>query len=136
MAFERKPLFNPRLLKARLAGYTVPEPVSTKAATVARWRTTLERGRLQKTKETQLMGVPLIDVFQAALGCSALSEGADSWTYAREETVDVDGKCADGVLGHFTDEHKTYVSAIELKGAGTDLDTRTSSFLRNTPDRP
>lgn len=121
MPFERKPLFNSRLLEARLAGFSV-EQLDTKIAAVGLWRTTLERGRLQKTKETQLQGLFLAEFFRAILGYKALSEGADSWSYAQEETVEVDGKCADAVVGHFTDEHKTYVAAIELKGAGTSLD--------------
>jgi len=121
MPSERKPLFNARLLETGLAGFQ-PDGLDKKTATVARWRTTLERGRLQKTKETQLQGAFLIDFFHTVLGYTGLSEGADSWTYTQEETVEVDGKCADGVLGHFTDEHKTYVAAIELKGAGTSLD--------------
>ena len=124
MPSERRPLFNPRLLAARLEGYDVPDPGGAKTAAIARWRATLDRGRLEKTKETQLQGTFLIDFFQTVLGYKGIAEGADSWTYAREETVPVDGKCADGVLGHFTDEHKTYVAAVELKGAATDLDTR------------
>ncbi len=126
MALQRKPLFNPRLVQARLEGFAIPEPVGAKAAVVARWRATLDRGRLEKTKETQLQGLFLVDFFQTVLGYTSLSEGRDVWTCAREETVQVDGKFADGVLGHFTDEHKTYVAAIELKAADADLDTRPS----------
>ncbi len=124
MALERKPLFNPRLVQARLEGFDIPPPLDAKTAVVARWRATLDRGRLEKTKETQLQGLFLVDFFQTVLGYASLSEGRDAWTYAREETVQVDGKCADGVLGYFTDEQKTYLAAIELKAADTDLDAR------------
>jgi len=126
MPLERKPLFNQRLLHMRLDNYQVPEPLNTKLAAVQRWRTTLGSGWLVEAKGTQLQGIFLTDFFQTILGYRDLTEGADHWTYDREVRADADGKTADGALGYFTPTQRSYSAAIELKGAGTDLDARAS----------
>ena len=61
MPLERRPLFNPRLLRARLEGFVLPDPDGKRMAAVKRWRVTLDSGRLERTKETQLQGQFLID---------------------------------------------------------------------------
>ena len=68
MPLERRSLFNPRLLRARLEGFALPDPGGKRAAAVKRWRTTLDSGRLERTKETQLQGQFLIDFFHTVLG--------------------------------------------------------------------
>ena len=47
--------------------------------------------------------------------------------------MEVDGKCADGVLGQFADEHKTYVAVIAHKGASV-ID-RLLEKTQKIPDR-
>ena len=80
MPLERRPLFNPRLLRARLEGFDLPDPDGKRIAAVKRWRITLDNGLLESTQDTQLQGQYLVDFFHAILGYKGMTEDAEPRT--------------------------------------------------------
>ena len=90
-----------------------------------KWIDMLENGVLDKTKEEQLQGEFISDIFSKVLNASNITDGKEKWNLERETKTLMDGQKADGTLGFFDNKGKKDIRAlIELKGANINLDTR------------
>lgn len=90
-----------------------------------KWIDMLENGVLDKTKEEQLQGEFISDIFSKVLNASNITDGKDEWNLERETKTLMDGQKADGTLGFFDSKGKKDIRAlIELKGANINLDAR------------
>ena len=88
-----------------------------------KWIDMLENGVLDKTKEEQLQGEFISDIFSKVLNASNITDGKDEWNLERETKTLMDGQKADGTLGFFDSKGKKDIRAlIELKGANINLD--------------
>jgi len=121
---SRAPLFHPRVLKDRLAGFVFPNDLAERHAILQRWVLALRAGKLDAAKEISLHGDFLGDVFGRALGYRTVTtSGAGAWEVSAERTIGGGGKSADGALGFFAPNTPGVVVApIELKGAKQSLD--------------
>lgn len=90
-----------------------------------KWIDMLENGVLDKTKEEQLQGEFISDIFSKVLNASNITDGKDEWNLERETKTLMDGQKADGTLGFFDSKGKKDIRAlIELKGVNINLDAR------------
>lgn len=90
-----------------------------------KWINMLEAGVLDKTKEEQLQGEFISDIFSKVLNARNITDGFEEWNLERETKTLLDGQKADGTLGFFNNNGKKDIRAlIELKGASINLDTR------------
>ena len=90
-----------------------------------KWIDMLEKGILDKTKEEQLQGEYISDIFSKVLNASNITDGKEEWNLERETKTLLDGQKADGTLGFFNNKGKKDIRAlIELKGANINLDAR------------
>lgn len=90
-----------------------------------KWINMLETGVLDKTKEEQLQGEFISDIFSKVLNARNITDGFEKWNLERETKTLLDGQKADGTLGFFNNSGKKDIRAlIELKGASINLDTR------------
>lgn len=90
-----------------------------------KWIDMLENGVLDKTKEEQLQGEFISDIFSKVLNAPNITDGKDEWNLERETKTLMDGQKADGTLGFFDNKGKKDIRAlIELKGANINLDAR------------
>lgn len=90
-----------------------------------KWIDMLEKGVLDKTKEEQLQGEFISDIFSKVLNAPNITDGKDEWNLERETKTLLDGQKADGTLGFFDNKGKKDIRAlIELKGANINLDAR------------
>ena len=88
-----------------------------------------DSGTLATTKEEQLQGEFIGDIFSKILGAKNITDGGSDWNLERETKTFIDGQKPDGTLGFFKmDENKKKISdiraVIELKGVKINLDTR------------
>ena len=103
-----------------------------KRAEMLRWKTSVEKSDLQRTKETSIQGKFLESVFEKVLGYATFLGGGE-WNQIQEQKSKLDGSEADGVLGFFTAETKIIRAAIELKDANTNLDKKQHRSNHLTP---
>lgn len=132
MSFRtRVPLFHPRVLKERLAGFALPGDLAERHAIVQRWVLALRAGKLDAAKEVSLHGEFLNDVFGRVLGYRTLTTSdAGEWEVSAERTMGGKGKSADGAIGFFSPNTKgTVIAPIELKGAKQSLDVAVGRLL-------
>ena len=122
MPVEAKPLFRPDVLRPHLLSFQWPPSITKTKATLARWAEMVSTGRADKFKEQELLPDFLMDVFCEVLGYSRPADNAARFTISREKHVQIDGKFADAVLGHFRPKHEEFIVALEGKGPLDPLD--------------
>ena len=127
-------LFNRKILDKYLFAYK-NEQISdyeAKLAEMLKWKASVEKSDLQKTKETSVQGKFLESVFEKVLGYTTFL-GGNEWNQIQELKSKLDGSEADGALGFFTSDTKIVRVAIELKDANTNLDKKQQRSNHLTP---
>lgn len=120
-------LFNDKLLskKANEEVDLSKHNLSERREYLNKWIAMYENGVLDKTKEEQLQGEFISDIFSKLLNAKNITDGEQEWNLERETKTNVDGQKADGTLGFFDKKGKKDIRAlIELKGANINLDAR------------
>lgn len=117
MPVEAKPLFRPDVLRPFLQAFVPPPNMADSKATLAKWATMISTGRADKFKEQELLPDFLADVFCSVLGYVRPADDPNRFTISREKRVQVDGKFADAVLGHFRPGTEEFIVAVEGKAA-------------------
>jgi hypothetical protein len=119
-----KLLFRPEALRPKLSAFTLTPAAVTARAKLRNWEKLLESKRVERMKETELLGDFIGDVFGQLLGYTGPAAGADSYTLKREATVQVDGKYADAAFGRFStaSSETAVVAVLEGKGPRDPLD--------------
>jgi len=113
---EAKPLFRPEALRPRLAAFALPPRVDGLRPKLAHWAGLLGTDGGDAFKERELLPDFLSDLFLGVLGYTGPADGGPTYTLSREQHVEVDGKYADAVLGHFGPAQRQFVVAVEGKG--------------------
>ncbi|MAC52274.1 MAG: type I restriction endonuclease subunit M [Gimesia sp.] len=116
MPVEAKPLFRPDVLRPYIDQFQLPERVENLRPKLNDWAELISSGRADTIKETQLLPDFLTDFFYELLGYRGPAGGSDTYTISREQLVEVGGKFADAVLGHFHLSSERYIAALEGKG--------------------
>lgn len=99
-----------------------------------KWINLLDKGILENSKEEELQGEFINDIFSKVLNAINKTEGEDNWNIQRETKTKIDGQKADAVLGFFNLKKEDIRVAIELKGPKINLDTRQKrSYDNRTP---
>lgn len=122
MAVESKPLFHPEVLRQQVRSFKLPERVGGLLPKLQHWAELIGSGRADDFKETDLLPDFLTDIFCTLLGYTRPAGPTDSFTLSREKHVEVDGKFADAVLGHFQKDREQFIVALEGKGTRDPLD--------------
>jgi hypothetical protein len=118
---ERKPLFRPDVLRQHLAAFAAPPRAEAFRPKLHAWADLISSGKADKLNEKELLPDFLTDFFQTLLGYTGPAGGSDLYTFRREKLVEVDGKFADAVIGHF-DGSARPVAAVEGEGTRDPLD--------------
>ena len=103
---------------------------------IRKWRKSCIQGDLEHTKETQIQGAFMIQIFDEILGYStATSTDNDFFNQKQEFKSALDTTEADGGLGFFSVMHKVndVRVVIELKDAKKDLDKKQNRSNHLTP---
>ena len=103
---------------------------------IRKWRKSCIQGDLEHTKETQIQGAFIIQIFDEILGYStATSTDNDFFNQKQEFKSALDTTEADGGLGFFSVMHKVndVRVVIELKDAKKDLDKKQNRSNHLTP---
>ncbi len=122
MPVEAKPLFRPDVLRARLAGFALPERVEAFRPKLAHWAELLASTRANSLKEQEILPDFLTDFFCELLGYTRPADGGPRYTISREKHVQVEGEFADAVLGDFGSGRERFIVALEGKGPRDPLD--------------
>lgn len=122
MPVEAKPLFRPDALRPHLLAFLWPDNIDEVRRTINKWEEMFRFQRADKFKEKELLPDFLTDIFCTVLGYTRPADDAERFTFSREKHVEVDGKFADAVLGHFRADGLTPVIALEGKGPLDPLD--------------
>jgi hypothetical protein len=123
MPVDAKPLFRPDVLHAHVQAFALPPRIEPVRGDLARWADLVASGRIDRFKETELLPEFVTLFFNRVLGYRGASDGGAAWTLSHQRHVEVDGKFADAVLGHFaTGEPARYTVAVEVKGPKDPLD--------------
>ncbi|MFR2713015.1 MAG: hypothetical protein ACLTBC_01770 [Pilosibacter sp.] len=87
---------------------------------IQNWRKSCIQGDLEHTKETQIQGAFLVQIFDEILGYSTVTSTDDEFFYQKQEFNSIlDASEADGGLGFFSEQLKVndVRVVIELKDA-------------------
>ncbi|MFM9959974.1 MAG: Eco57I restriction-modification methylase domain-containing protein [Planctomycetaceae bacterium] len=122
MPVEAKPLFRPDVLRDHLQRFTLPPSVESHRPLLDKWATMLKSERANRFNEKELLPDFLTDIFCGMLGYARPHDSPERFTFSREKHVEVDGKFADAVLGHFIGDREEFVVAVEGKGPLDPLD--------------
>ena len=122
MPVEAKPLFRPDALRPHLVAFLWPDHIEEIRKTIGKWAEMIRSLRADQFKEKELLPRFLTDIFCTVLGYTEPADEAERFTFSRERHVEVDGKFADAVLGHFRPDGFTSVVALEGKGPLDPLD--------------
>ena len=122
MPVEAKPLFRPDALRPHLVAFPCPDHIGEIRNTIGKWAEMFRSQRADQFKEKELLPRFLTDIFCTGLGYTEPADEAERFTFSRERHVEVDGKFADAVLGHFRPDGFTSVVALEGKGPLDPLD--------------
>lgn len=131
-------IFKERLIQNYLAKFT-RENISNfedKWNKIRRWKTACERSDLDRTKETQIQGTFMVQIFDEVLGYTAItSTDTDCYNQKQEFTSILDASEADGGLGFFSETRKLrdVRAVVELKDAKKDLDKKQNRSNHLTP---
>ena len=113
MPVEAKPLFRPDVLRDHLQRFTLPTSVESHRPLLDKWATMLKSERANRFNEKELLPDFLTDIFCGMLGYARPHDSPERFTFSREKHVEVDGKFADAVLGHFIGDREEFVVAVE-----------------------
>lgn len=103
---------------------------------IQNWRKSCIQGDLEHTKETQIQGAFLVQIFDEILGYSTVTSTDDEFFYQKQEFNSIlDASEADGGLGFFSEQLKVndVRVVIELKDAKKDLDKKQNRSTHLTP---
>lgn len=99
---------------------------------LSKWKISLERKDLDRTKEVSVQGLFLTHIFRDILGYQdMISE--DEWNIVIEKKTQYDSTVSDAALGYFTGKTEDTKVAIELKDAKTELDSKQNRINPQTP---
>ncbi len=130
------PLFQQKVLQAALEHFDLAQipNLAQKRDILAKWKQTIESGKLKQAGEVALHGDFLGDLFGSVLGYVRITGGAEEWNLAQEQKTLLDATKADGALGFFRQEKTDIRGIIELKSATADLDAKQSKgYQKQTP---
>lgn len=131
-------IFKERLIQNYLVKFTrdnIPN-FDDKWNIIRRWKTACERSDLDRTKETQIQGTFMVQVFDEVLGYTTVtSTDNDCYNQKQEFTSALDASEADGGLGFFSEARKLrdVRVVVELKDAKKDLDKKQNRSSHLTP---
>ena len=91
---------------------------------VNKWIGFVNSESFYKSKETELQGNFLFDIFGKVLGYSSKLNNPSEWNLNQEQVTTVGGKFADGSLGFYNVNGEIIRVVIELKDPNTNLDER------------
>ena len=117
-------LFNEKLLLEKANEEINLNDYIEKRKIINKWINGIKQKNLDKSKEEELQGEFLKDIFCIVLGAINKTEWEDRWNLQRETKTKIDGQKADGVLGFFDKENEDIKVVIELKGPKIMLDQR------------
>lgn len=131
-------IFKDSLIKKYLSKFTRDDikDFDKKWKIIRNWRKSCIQGDLEHTKETQIQGAFMIQVFDEILGYStATSTDNDFFNQKQEFKSALDTTEADGGLGFFSVMHRVndVRVVIELKDAKKDLDKKQNRSNHLTP---
>ncbi|MEI8243446.1 MAG: DNA methyltransferase, partial [bacterium] len=129
-----KPLFNPRLLTGRAAGFDPALPPEL-TALASEWARTVADPAFLQLNEKPLQGQFLTDIFARLLGYTPAVGHLDAYHLKPESasTETQGSRTPDARLGFFGPEKDTTRVVVELKAPGADLDARQSAYGNLTP---
>ncbi|MBN2589514.1 MAG: N-6 DNA methylase [Sedimentisphaerales bacterium] len=87
---------------------------------ICKWADIEKSGKIKPRKESNLEGEYFKEIFGDCLGYALFSEHKDRWE--AEQKYAINGAQADGVLGSFSQYHKSVNAVVELKGPTTNVD--------------
>lgn len=131
-------IFKERLIANHLSKFTrdnIPD-FERKWKKICNWRKSCIQGDLEHTKETQIQGAFLVQIFDEVLGYSTVTSTDGEFFYQKQEFNSIlDASEADGGLGFFSVKHKLndVRAVIELKDAKKDLDKKQNRSSHLTP---
>ena len=117
-------LFNEKLLSEKAEEEINLNDYIEKRKIINKWINGIKQKNLDKSKEEELQGEFLKDIFCIVLGAINKTEWKNKWNLQRETKTKIDGQKADGVLGFFDKENEDIRVVIELKGPKIMLDQR------------
>ncbi len=131
-------IFKDRLIKNYMSKFSKDNinDFEQKWKQIKKWRKSCIQGDLEHTKETQIQGVFLVQIFDEILGYSTVtSTDSDFFNQKQEFNSVLDASEADGGLGFFSVRHKVndVRVVIELKDAKKDLDKKQNRSSHLTP---
>lgn len=131
-------IFKEKLVTSHLSKFSrddIPD-YDKKRKIIGRWQKSCMQGDLNKTKETEIQGAFMMQVFDQVLGYSSVtSTDTDYYHQKQEYNSALDASEADGGLGYFSIVHKVkdIRAVVELKDATTDLDKKQNRSSHLTP---
>ena len=131
-------IFKDRLIQNYLSKFSendIPD-FGKKWNQIRKWRESCVRGDLGRTKETQIQGSFMVQIFDQVLGYSTLTSADSDRYYQRQESRSgLDSSEADAGLGFFSEKQGTHDvrAVVELKDAKTDLDKKQNRSNHLTP---
>ncbi|GAB1371552.1 hypothetical protein MASR1M45_16140 [Candidatus Kapaibacterium sp.] len=125
MTQTKKTIFNKKKLKYQIekVNFNDISDFQHRIELVKKWIGFVNSVSFYKSKETELQGDFLFDIFGRVLGYSSKSINPIEWNLNQEQ-VTTGGKFADGSLGYYSAEGEIIRVVIELKDANTNLDER------------
>ena len=131
-------IFKDRLIQNYLSKFTkadIPD-FDKKWEQICRWRTSCIQGDLDRTKETEIQGLFMLQIFDQVLGYKTLTSTDSGIYHQRQEFKSVlDSSEADAGLGFFSADRKTndVRAIVELKDARKGLDKKQNRSSHLTP---
>ena len=131
-------IFKDRLIQNYLSKFTrdnIPD-FERKWHKIKLWRKSCVEKNLERTKETQIQGAFMIQIFDEILGYSAVtSTDSDYFNQKQEFNNVLDASVADATLGFFSEKEKVnnVRAVVELKDAKTPLDKKQNRSSHLTP---
>lgn len=131
-------IFKDKLIANYLSKFTrddIPD-FDKKWQIIRRWRKSCLQGDLNQTKETEIQGAFMMQIFDQILGYSSVtSTDTDYYHQKQEFNSALDASEADGGLGFFSAVHKVrdVRAVVELKDATTSLDKKQNRSSHLTP---
>ena len=131
-------IFKDRLIQNYLSKFSRDniDDFDRKWKRIQNWRKSCIQGDLEHTKESQIQGAFLVQIFDEILGYSTVtSTDSDFFNQKQEFNSVLDASEADGGLGFFSVRHKVndVRVVIELKDAKKDLDKKQNRSSHLTP---
>ena len=87
MPVEAKPLFRPDALRPRLKAFQLPRPLATYRAILGKWAEMLASGKADRSKEQEILGDLLNDVFCGVLNYARPADNPERHTISRSSQL-------------------------------------------------